>query len=57
MVKIKKIKQKAPKININDVKQFFRLFVVSTVIRPEFDGQDKNKLESPAITAEKTSPY
>ena len=41
--------KKSPNINISDVKQFFRLFVVSSVIRPEFDGQDKNKLESPAI--------
>lgn len=48
----KKTKTKTPKININDVKQFFRLFVVSTVIRPEFDGQDKNKLESPEVKAE-----
>ena len=45
-------KKKAPKININDVKQFFRLFVVATVIRPEFDGQDKNKLEAPEVTAQ-----
>lgn len=43
--------KKSPKINISDVKQFFRLFVVATVIRPEFDGQDKNKLESPAVPA------
>jgi DNA topoisomerase II len=46
-----KKKTKSPKININDVKQFFRLFVVCTVIRPEFDGQDKNKLESPTVEA------
>ena len=38
-----------PKININDVKQFFKLFVNSTVVRPEFDGQSKNKLESPTV--------
>lgn len=44
-------KTKAPKININDVKQFFRIFVVATVVRPEFDGQDKNKLESPSVPA------
>lgn len=50
--KDKKIKTKTPKININDVKQFFRLFVITTVVRPEFDGQDKNKLESPSIEAE-----
>ena len=47
----KKGKNKGPKININDVRQFFRLFVVATVVRPEFDGQDKNKLESPAMVA------
>jgi DNA topoisomerase-2 len=47
--KDKKTKTKTPKINIADVKNFFRLFVVSTVVRPEFDGQDKNKLESPAV--------
>jgi len=43
---------KAPKINISDVKQFFRIFVVATVVRPEFDGQDKNKLESPQVYSE-----
>jgi DNA topoisomerase-2 len=47
----KSAKSKTPKINITDVRQFFRLFVVSTVVRPEFDGQDKNKLESPAVEA------
>ena len=49
--KDKKTKGKNPKVNIADVRQFFRLYVVSTVVRPEFDGQDKNKLESPAIEA------
>ena len=38
-------KKDKPKINISDIKKFFRLFVVSTVVRPEFDGQEKNKLE------------
>ena len=42
---------KGPKINITDVKQFFRLFVVSTVVRPEFNGQNKEKLESPLVPA------
>lgn len=46
-----KTKTKTPKLNINDVKQFFRIFVVATVVRPEFDGQDKNKLESPTVQA------
>lgn len=44
-------KKTTPKVNITDVKQFFRMFVVATVNRPEFDGQDKNKLESPEIEA------
>lgn len=48
----KTVKKSPPKINITDVKQFFRLFVVSTVIRPEFDSQDKNRLESPQVEAQ-----
>ena len=47
----KKSKKKSPKININDVRQFFRLFIVASVVRPEFDGQEKNKLESPGVPA------
>lgn len=39
-------KDKAAKLNINDIKQFFRIFVNARINRPEFDGQDKNKLES-----------
>jgi DNA topoisomerase II len=49
--KDKKVKTKQPKINISDVRQFFRLFVVSTVVRPEFNGQNKEKLESPGVVA------
>ena len=55
--KDKKAKTKTPKININDVKQFFRIFVVATIIRPEFDGQDKNKLESPTVEADVKSTH
>jgi len=48
---VKKLNKKGkPQITIKDVKQFFRIFVVATVINPEFDGQDKNKLESPSVT-------
>lgn len=50
--KDKKAKSKTPKINISDVKQFFRIFVVATVVRPEFNGQNKEKLESPNVEAE-----
>ena len=44
-----KTAKRSGRLNISDVKRFFRLFVVSTVVRPEFDGQDKNKLESPSV--------
>ena len=46
-----KSKNKTPKITIADVRQFFRLFIVCKVVRPEFDGQEKNKLESPGVKA------
>lgn len=42
-------KDKKPQITIKDVKQFFRFFIVSTVINPEFSSQDKEKLEAPKI--------
>ena len=48
----KQQKVKTPKITIADVRQFFRIFVVATVVRPEFNGQEKEKLESPSIPAE-----
>jgi DNA topoisomerase-2 len=41
-----------PQINISDIKKYFRLFVVATVKKPEFDSQSKTKLEAPQITAE-----
>lgn len=44
-------KPKKPQVNIKDVKQFFRLFVVASVKNPAFDSQDKSKLESPPVTA------
>jgi len=43
-------KPKKPQLNIADVKGFFRIFVVATVKKPEFDSQSKFKLESPVIT-------
>ncbi len=39
------------KLNIKDIKNFFRIFVNTTVINPEFSSQEKDKLESPLITA------
>ena len=48
----KQQKVKTPKITIADVRQFFRIFVVATVVRPEFNGQEKEKLESPSISSE-----
>jgi len=53
---VKSKNSKTSKINITDVKQFFRIFVVATVIRPEFNGQNKDKLEAPSVpTSIKTS--
>ena len=46
-----KSKSKTPKINIADVRQFFRIFIICKVVRPEFDSQEKNKLESPGVRA------
>lgn len=45
-------KPKRPHITIRDVKQFFHLFVVATVDKPEFSSQDKVFLESPNMEAE-----
>jgi len=44
-------KKGKPSVNITDVKNFFTLFIVSTVVNPEFDGQDKSKLENPQVQA------
>lgn len=45
-------KPKKPQVNIGEVKKYFRLFVVATVKKPEFDSQSKTKLEAPQIEAE-----
>lgn len=45
-------KANKPQVNISDVKKYFRLFVVATVKKPEFDSQSKTKLEAPQIIAE-----
>ena len=44
-------KKNRPSINIKDVKQFFRIFVNSLVVNPEFSSQDKERLEFPKIEA------
>lgn len=50
-------KPKKPQLNITDVKRFFRLFVVATVKKPEFNSQEKSKLESPNVVAEVKSAH
>jgi DNA gyrase/topoisomerase IV subunit B len=45
-------KPKKPQVNIGEIKKYFRLFVVATVKKPEFDSQSKTKLEAPQIEAE-----
>jgi DNA topoisomerase-2 len=42
-------KPSKPQVDIKDVKQFFRLFVVSTLPNPEFTSQSKTFLSSPNV--------
>jgi len=44
-------KKGQPTLNIKDIKQFFRIFVVSYVVNPEFDSQSKQRLENPKVPA------
>jgi DNA gyrase/topoisomerase IV subunit B len=44
-------KKEKPSISIKDIKTFFKLFVVATVVNPEFGSQEKDKLEAPKIEA------
>uniref|UniRef100_A0A6C0I1E6 DNA topoisomerase (ATP-hydrolyzing) n=1 Tax=viral metagenome TaxID=1070528 RepID=A0A6C0I1E6_9ZZZZ len=44
-------KKGQPTLNIKDIKQFFRIFVVSYVVNPEFESQNKHKLENPKVPA------
>ena len=43
-------------INIGDVKQYFRIFIVATLIRPVFNSQDKHCLVKPKPKEIATSP-
>ena len=45
-------KPKRPQVTIKDVKQFFRLFVVSTLVNPEFSSQSKTELTSHEVEAQ-----
>ena len=42
-------KKGQPALNIKDIKQFFRIFVVSYVANPEFESQNKFRLENPKV--------
>ena len=44
-------KKDKPQININHVKENFKIFVNSTVSNPEFESQSKHRLESPEVSA------
>jgi DNA topoisomerase-2 len=50
-------KPKKPQINIRDIRQFFRIFVIATLNKPEWNGQDKNKLESPSFKVHVKNTY
>lgn len=55
--KINGKKAGAPQLNIRDVKQFFRLFINTTVTRPEFSSQEKSRLVSPTVKTEFTQKH
>lgn len=42
-------KPNKPQITIKDVKQYFRLFVVATVVNPDFTSQSKTELSGPNV--------
>lgn len=42
---------KSPKITLADVKPFFTFFVSATVDRPQFNSQEKERLDLPAVPA------
>jgi DNA gyrase/topoisomerase IV subunit B len=42
-------KKGKPALNITNIKQYFRIFVVATVDKPVFSSQEKEKLESPTV--------
>jgi len=42
-------KKDKPQINIKDVKNCFKLFVVASIPNPKFESQSKNKLEEPNV--------
>jgi DNA topoisomerase-2 len=47
-------KPKGSTYTIGDVKKFFKVFVSVKVVNPEFESQNKNKLESPVTACIKT---
>jgi DNA topoisomerase-2 len=42
-------KKDKPQVDIKEVKQFFRIFVVSTLPNPEFTSQSKTELAAPGV--------
>jgi len=45
-------KKDKPQVKINDIKKFFKIFITTTVVNPEFSSQEKDKLEAPKITVD-----
>ena len=42
-------KKDKPQMSLKDIKQFFRIFVICTVVNPEFNSQSKEMLEAPKV--------
>ena len=45
-------KKDKPQVKITDIKKFFKIFITTTVVNPEFSSQEKDKLEAPKITVD-----
>lgn len=43
-------KPNKPQVNVKDVKQYFRIFVVANLVNPEFTSQSKTELAGPNVT-------
>ncbi len=59
--KSSKVKEKSEKkiikLTIKDIKDYFMIFINSTVDKPTFNAQTKNKLESPNVTVKIPKSY
>lgn len=49
--KLKGSKKSETTLTLKDVKPFFKFLVITRISNPEFDGQEKNELKNPSVSA------